>query len=118
QDPGTTGSEGGACSSDLHSYLPPSAPDCPAVAQNDRTPCDIVENGICFWPDEQGYTNGCGCYAVSSTTKRWECSSGTGVPGQGGPPRELKRLCLPQGLDESREVKSLVDAEARAWCEW
>lgn len=68
---------------------------------------------ICYYP-----ALSCSC-AVDGASWSCEVDPGTeGGPAYVGLPVEVKRLCPPDGIDESKQVRELSEAEIVAWCNW
>jgi hypothetical protein len=80
---------------------------CPHAQPEAASNCSGHAGEHCYFP----YAT-CVCAADDAT---WACQ---GNPKPDLVPAPVQRLCLPAGLDESKPIKDLTDAEVSAWCTW
>jgi len=80
---------------------------CPKIAPVPDTSCAMHAGQHCYYPLED-----CACGASEGN---WQCHENANPT---SPPIEVKRLCAPLGIDETKQLSQLSDEEVRAWCDW
>jgi hypothetical protein len=83
------------------------ADQCPHQPPDTGSSCAGHEGQICYYP--------LGSSSCAVSGGNWAFSASAKVD---SPPREIERLCPPVGIDETKQVKDLSDAEVDAWCNW
>jgi len=86
---------------------------CPDWLPEAGSSCSGHAGEICYYPAVS-----CSCAGDSEV---WACEPDPGMPGNPplhGLPLEVQRLCPPEGLDESKQIKDLTEAEVLTWCNW
>jgi hypothetical protein len=81
---------------------------CPSSVPAAGSSCSGHAGEYCYYPQAD-----CGCADDQAT---WACTEPT--PERSNMPVEVRRLCVPEGLDESKRVFELSDAEVTTWCQW
>jgi hypothetical protein len=80
---------------------------CPQILPVAGTSCDGHAGEYCYYPEAV-----CNC---PSDTDRWACEAQV-KPNR--VPAPVERLCVPNGVDEAKQIKDLSPAKITAWCQW
>ena len=83
--------------------------ECPTHAPTLGNSCSTQNLKVCVYPSLY-------CECGQSLKEVWLCTDG--LSGTVAPPVAIQRQCVPPGIDETKRVKDLSNAEAAAWCEW